>query len=63
MKRIKMLTYCDNLRDVVTIHELSDGSIIACSFDKITGKKSFMDDMDDECRKILASHPDTVICA
>jgi hypothetical protein len=62
MKRTKMLTYCENLRDVVTIHELADGSIIACSFDKITGKRSFMDDMDDECRDILASHPDTVIC-
>jgi hypothetical protein len=62
MKRIKMLTYCENLRDVITIHELADGSIIACSFDKTTGKQSFMDDMDDECRSILASHPDTVIC-
>lgn len=58
-----MLTYCENLRDVITIHELSDGSIIACSFDKITGKKSFLDDMDEECRKILATHPETVICA
>jgi len=63
MKRIKMLTYCDNLRDVITIHELSDGSIIACSVDKITGKKSFMDDMDDECRKILENHLQTIICA
>lgn len=63
MKRVKMLTYCENLRDVITIHELSDGSIIACSFDKITGKKSFLDDMDEECRKILATHPETVICA
>lgn len=58
-----MLTYCDNNRDVVTIQELEDGSIIACSFDKITGQKSFMDDMDTECRKILANHPNTVICA
>jgi hypothetical protein len=62
MKRKRTLCYCDNLRDVIAIHELMDGTIIAFSFDKLTGKKSFMDDMDDECRKILASHPDTIIC-
>ena len=63
MKITKMLTYCDNLLYVIIIHELSDGSIIACSFDKITGQKSFINDMDDNFREILASHPETVICA
>ena len=63
MKRTKMLTYCENLRDVITIHELEDGSMIACSYDKMTGKKIYMDDMDTECREILANHPETVICA
>jgi hypothetical protein len=63
MKRTKMLTYCENLRDVVTIHELADGSMIVSSFDKITGKRSFMDDMDAECRAILDADPNTVICA
>jgi hypothetical protein len=63
MKRSRMLTYCENLRDVVTIHELIDGSIIATSTDKITMKRTWLDGMDDECRAILATHSDTVICA
>ena len=57
-----MLTYCENSCDVITIHELADFTIVATSFDKITGKRIFMDDMDDQCRKILDSHTDTVIC-
>jgi hypothetical protein len=57
-----MLTYCENLRDVITIHELVDNSIIATTFDKVTGNCTFITDMDSECRKILDNHADTVVC-
>jgi len=62
MKRSKTLTYCDNLRDVITIHLLSNGELIVMAYDKITGRREFLDDMDDTARRVIETHPDTVAC-
>lgn len=62
MKRSKTLTYCDNLRDVITIHLLSNGELIITTYDKLTGEREFLADMDDEARRIIETHPETVIC-
>jgi len=62
MKRSKTLTYCDNLRDVITIHLLSNGEVIVSTHDKLTGKREFLADMDDAARQIIETHPETVIC-
>ena len=62
MKRSKTLTYCDNLRDVITIHLLTNNEVIVTTHDKLTNKREFLDDMDDEARRIINTHPETVIC-
>jgi hypothetical protein len=63
MKRKRTLSYAtENLRDVITIHELANGDLIVTSFDKVTIRRTFLDDMDDEARKILDSNPQTVVC-
>jgi len=62
MKRKRTLSYSENLRDVITIHELANGELIITTHDKITNRRTFIDDMDDEARKILNTHPQTTVC-
>ena len=43
----------NDLRDVITIIQHKDGRLVVMSYDKITHKRSFIEDFDDSALEIL----------